>query len=310
MHVGMSELLLEQNDVAGARRQLDASRDLGDEGALAQNPYRSLAALARIQETEADLDGAIASLDEAERRYASDYYPDVRPIAAMRARLWITQGRLEPAQAWARQRGLAADDPLSYLREFDHVSLARLLLAQGSAATRDLLDLLERLLVAADSGGRGRSVIEILVLQALVHQARGDIRGAALVPLERALTLAEPEGFVRIFLDEGPAMTTLLAAAARAGVARDQVGRLLTGASGPATPPGRSSQPLVEPLSERELDVLRLLGTELSGPEIASTLVVSLHTVRSHTKAIYAKLGVNTRRAAVRRAAELELLAR
>ena len=178
--------------------------------------------------------------------------------------------------------------------------------AEGSL--QDATRLLERLLPAAEAGGRMGSVIEILVLQAVAHQARGDL-AAGLASLQRALTLAEPEGYVRVFADEGPAMAALLKAAAKQGTAGAYVRRLLAAVNttGPAAPvpPG-----LVEPLSERELDVLRLLGTDLSGPDIARQLSVSLSTVRTHTNRIYTKLGVNNRRAAVRRATELNLLSR
>jgi LuxR family maltose regulon positive regulatory protein len=168
------------------------------------------------------------------------------------------------------------------------------------------MDLLERLLQAAEDGARTGSVIEILVLQALGYHAQGDAR-AALMRLERALALAEPEGYVRIFVDEGAPMTALLEATAELGMASTYVRRLLK-AFGHAEPRTAANQALLEPLSERELDVLRLLGTDLGGPDIARELVVSLNTVRSHTRNIYAKLGVNDRRAAVRRAAELDLL--
>jgi LuxR family maltose regulon positive regulatory protein len=146
------------------------------------------------------------------------------------------------------------------------------------------------------------------VLQALDRRRRGDV-AAALEPLGRAITLGEPEGYVRIFVDEGAPMLALLESAARHGIAPRYVSRLLAafGQSGNAAP---GNQALVEPLSERELDVLRLLATDLAGPDIARELVVSLHTVRSHTKSIYSKLGVNDRRAAVRRAQELDLLSR
>jgi LuxR family maltose regulon positive regulatory protein len=164
---------------------------------------------------------------------------------------------------------------------------------------------LERLLAAAKEGHRTGSVIEITVLQALDHQARGDVP-AALAALEQALTLAEPEGYVRVFLDEGPSMTTLLRAAAQHGQAADYARHLLAADNSRArsTPNQRG---LVEPLSERELHVLRLLRTDLSGPDIARQLTVSLNTIRTHTKSIYTKLGVNNRRAAVRKADELDL---
>jgi LuxR family maltose regulon positive regulatory protein len=132
---------------------------------------------------------------------------------------------------------------------------------------------------------------------------------AALAALGRALALGEPEGYVRVFLDEGPPMAALLLDAALGGIAPDYVRRLLTAAVRPEDNAG-NKEALIEPLSDRELDVLRLLATDLAGPEIARELVVSLSTVRSHTKAIYAKLGANNRRSAVTRAEELDLLSR
>jgi LuxR family maltose regulon positive regulatory protein len=127
---------------------------------------------------------------------------------------------------------------------------------------------------------------------------------AALVALERALTLAEPEGYVRIFVDAGPPMVGLLEAAAKRGIATNYARQLLT-AFGNAEVKAPVKQHLIEPLSARELDVLRLLGTDLDGPGIARELTVSLNTIRTHTKNLYSKLGVNNRRAAVRRAEEL-----
>jgi LuxR family maltose regulon positive regulatory protein len=225
----------------------------------------------------------------------------------------IAQGSLDAALSWAREWGLSATDDLTYLREFEHITLARALVAK-SAAERDpaTLDeatgLLERLLRAAEEGDRRGSVIEILVLQALALRMREDVR-AALPTLESALALAEPEGYVRMFVDEGPAMASLLDAAERQGIAHDYVRRLQNVMSG-AVERASVTQGLVDPLSQRELDVLRLLATDLGGPEIARELVLSLNTVRTHTKNIYAKLGVNSRRAAVRRAEELDLMSR
>ena len=154
--------------------------------------------MARIREAQGDLDGALDLLQEAERLYVSAFSPNVRPVAAFKTRVWVAQGRLGEALGWARQQGLSAHDDLSYLREFEHITLARVLLAQHKRdhAGRSMLEamgLLDRLLQAAEDGGRSGSVIEVLVLQALARQTQGDIPGA-LVPLERALTLAEPEG--------------------------------------------------------------------------------------------------------------------
>ena len=150
--------------------------------------------------------------------------------------------------------------------------------------------------------------IEILLLQALAHQMGVDVP-AALGPLGRALSLAEPEGYVRVFLDEGQPMATLLQPAAERRIAPGYA-RQLRAAFGQAADRTPAGQGLVEPLSGRELEVLRLLGTDLDGPAIARELVVSLNTLRTHTKNVYSKLGVNTRRAAIHRAEELGLLSR
>jgi LuxR family maltose regulon positive regulatory protein len=168
------------------------------------------------------------------------------------------------------------------------------------------MGLLERLRQAAEEGGRIGSVLEILVLQALAYQMHGDI-SSALGSLFRALSLAEPEGYVRLFVDEGPPMAHLLEVAVKHGNAPHYARPLLT-AFGSASGSPPVTQTLIEPLSRRELEVLRLLGTDLDGPDMARELVVSLNTLRTHIKNIYSKLGVSNRRAAVRRAEELDML--
>ncbi len=164
-----------------------------------------------------------------------------------------------------------------------------------------------RLLTAAEEGERTSTVIETLVLQALVEQARGDT-AAALAPLQRAVTLAEPEVHVRVFADEGPPMAALLKALAKKKATSPGYLRRLLAATARTAHGTPVTQDLVEPLSERELDVLRLLGSDLDGPDIARELSVSLNTMRTHTKNIYAKLGVTSRREAVRQAQQLNLL--
>jgi LuxR family maltose regulon positive regulatory protein len=312
MHVGMSELLRERNDLDAAREHLVASQKLGEPLGLPQHPCRSLVARAGLAQAEGDLDAAVHLLEEAERLYVGDYSPDVRPVAATKARMWIAQGRLAEAADWARDRGIAADDDLSHIREFEHITLARLILAQatrGRAASSigEAIELLERLMAAAEEGGRNGSLIDILVVRALASRAVGD-DAAALASLSRAIDLAEPEGYVRLFLDEGSPMTALLRLAAKQPGVSGYVRRLL--AAGGTEGRNSVAQPLVEPLSERELEVLRLLDSDLSGPGIARELTVALATVRTHTQSVYAKLGVNSRRAAVQRGSELGLLSR
>jgi LuxR family maltose regulon positive regulatory protein len=320
MYVGMSQIACERDDLPAATAHLRLARELGEHTWLPQNPYRWRVAMARVREAEGDLDGALELLDQAQQVYAGDFSPNVRPIPALRAGTLAARGRVGEAFAWARDRGLSAHDgDLSYLREFEHITLARALLARhrvrrSEPDLRDAAGLLQRLRQAAEAGERTGSVIEILVLQALTHHAAGEVP-AGLAALERALTLAEPEGYVRTFLGEGPPMASLLRTCAKQRTGGGYVRRLLdawdrAGTATPAGPPEPAGSRLVQPLSERELDVLRLLASDLDGPDIARELTVSLNTLRTHTKNIYAKLGVNSRRAALRRATELNLLAR
>jgi LuxR family maltose regulon positive regulatory protein len=273
-------------------------------------------------------------LDDAKQGYVKNPIPMLQPVEARKARIHLKQGRLDKAQAWARERSLSVTDEVSYLGEYEHLTLARIRVVECSFD--GVSQLLERLLAFAETQKRMGSMIEILLTQALLYQAQGN-QLQALAALERALTLTRTEGYVRIFVDEGEAMRALiaeyrstietcahlllgyvdrilgffpdsmeiasqsktLAPPARAGVPRAQV----PGSAGVA-----NQRPnLVEPLSTREIEVLRLLRSELSGPEIAQRLIVSLNTLRTHTKNIFKKLGVNNRRAAVRRAEELNL---
>ena len=333
MHVGMSELHLERDDLGAATQHLLRSKELGELAGLPQNRYRWRVAMARIRKAEGDLASALDLLREAERLYVSDFFPNVRPIAALRTRVWVAQGRLGEALDWAREQGLSAHDDLSYLREFEHITLARMLLAQYTSdradrSIREAMGLLERLLQAAEEGERTGSVIEILMLQALAHQMQGDI-SAALVPLERALTLAEPEGYVRIFVDEGPPMAVLLAKLhehsrkrprdASTNVPLAYIERLLALLRGERVQEGTSpaaplpsaptpAQSLLDPLTERELEVLRLIAAGLSNREIADRLVLALSTVKSYVNTIYSKLQVQSRTQAVARARALHLL--
>jgi LuxR family transcriptional regulator, maltose regulon positive regulatory protein len=316
MYVGMSTLHREYNDLKTAHQHLITSQAQGEHAGSQQNPYRWHAAMASLREAQGDLDGALDLLDQAERLYNDNFSPNVRPIATRKVRMWVAQGRLDKAFGWVREQGLSVESELSYLHEFDHITLARVLLARyqsdRASSIAEVMGLLERLLKAAEAGGRIGNVIEILVLQAIAFHAQGDLP-AALLPLQHALALAEPEGYVRIFVDEGEAMRLLLEnqSSNRDHPLSDYVDILLAAFTQPLAAQKSASVPpksgLIEPLSERELEVLKLLRTELSGPEIAGQLIVSPNTFRTHTKNIFNKLGVNNRRAAVRRAEELNL---
>jgi LuxR family maltose regulon positive regulatory protein len=318
LYRGMSELCREWGDLEAATQHLLTSKKLGEQVAQTVFQYRWCIAQARIKEAQRDLDGALDLLDEAERLYIQSPLPNVCPIAASKARVWVRQGRLAEALAWAREQGLCVDDDLSYLREFEHVTLARVLIAEyrSDRADRSILEamgLLERLLKAAEKGERMGSVIEILMLQALAHQAQDNIP-LALAPLERALALAEPEGYVRLFVDEGQPVARLLYKALSRGIAPDYVRQLL--AAFPSAEPEQTDalktqapkSDLIEPLSERELEVLGLIAEGLTNQEIASRLFLSLHTIKVHARNIYGKLGVRNRTQAVTRARALGIL--
>jgi LuxR family maltose regulon positive regulatory protein len=219
---------------------------------------------------------------------------------------------------WARERGLSVDDDLSYLHEFEHITLARVLIGRYKhgrveRAIHKAMGLLERLLKAAEEGKRTGSVIEILVLQALAHEAQGDA-SPALVPLERALTLAEPEGYIRIFVDEGPPMARLLYEALSQGISPNYAQRLLRAFPVEEPEQAYSSKPQapksewVEPLSKREIEVLQLISEGLTNQEIATRLYLSLHTVKVHARNIYGKLGVKNRTQAAARGKALGIL--
>ncbi len=317
MHVGMSELCYERNELNAAIQHLLISTELGQRAGLPKNPYRWCVAMARIRQVQGDPDGALDLLCEAEGVYSGDFFPNVRPIEAIKARVWVTQGRLGEASDWARERGLAADDRISYLGEFEHITLARVLLARYQRDCTDdtmleAMGLLDRLLQAAEEGGRLGSVIEILILQALAQQMQAGV-AVDLTRLERALMLAEEEGYIRIFVDEGNPMAQLLREAAARGIKPDFIGTLLAifeaeqpgGKDKPAIPPART---LNEPLSARELEVLQLTAQGLSNREISKQLFLALNTIKGHNRKIFDKLQVERRTEAVARARELGLL--
>lgn len=316
LYVGLSELCHEHNDLDAASRYLRNSKELGEHSGLPENRYRWYVAMARLAEVQGDLDRALDLLDEAQRLYVRSPDPEVRPVAAVKARVWVRQGRLAEALGWAHERGLSVGDELSYRREFEHITLARLLIARhrsdrSESALREIRALLERLQQAAEQGKRPGSLVEVLVLQALTHQAQGDVIRAR-VPLERALTLAEPEGYVRTFVDEGEAMRALLGHATADGPTSAYARRLLSAFGEPARLASTSlravSAELAAPLTRREVEILRLIAAGLRNQEIADQLCLSVYTVKRHIANAYGKLGVSHRTEALIRANELNLL--
>lgn len=314
VHVGLAEVLIERDELHAATVHLEAAAERGEAAGLPQHPYRWRVTTARLRRARGDLEGALTLLDQALPLYATDFSPPVRPVGALRARVQLACGDVDAAAAWVRERGLGVDDPLTYVGELEHLTLARVLLAQAARAGDPALldrarELLERLRRDADAGGRTGSTIEALVLLGAAHRGAGD-GAAAIGAIEEALQRAEPEGHVRVLLHGGPGTAELLRSVADRHGPESYAARVAAAASGVARAdgpvrPARTSA--VDALSDRELDVLRLLRSDLSGPEIARELHVSLNTLRTHTKHIYTKLGATNRREALTRAAALGL---
>ncbi|MEM7118059.1 MAG: LuxR C-terminal-related transcriptional regulator [Chloroflexota bacterium] len=315
-HLALSNLYRQQANRKTADFHYQQALACSQRAALPDFGHTLLLAQAAQAQTAGKLDEALVILNQAEAsaHVAQSAYPDLRPLSTRKAHIWIAQGRLDEAEQWASQKGLTTNDAVHYLREFDYLTLARLRLAQyrqmrEPRTIHEAHKLLAQMQTAAESAGRWGSSNEILLLQALAYEAQGMV-DEAMLALENAFRLAEPQGYVALFIEEGKPMTRLLQAAAKRGVAPAYVRQLheAQAATRGQSATASITQPLVEPLSERELEVLHLLATELTGPQIADKLMISLNTMRTHTKNIYSKLGVNSRRTAVRRAQDLSLL--
>lgn len=317
-HLGLSELYLEQGDLEAAKRHLQKSEAFGEQPWFAPWYRHWIVAHTRLMTAQGDLDGVLELLNGGERLYYRHPIPDVRPLKALIARAHLAQGKLPEVRQWADEQILAADHELSYLHEFEHITLARLLIAQyrqeqAAQDIQDALKLLDRLLKEAEKGNRKGSAIEILALQALAFAARGSMP-SALTSLERALTLAEPEGYCQLFVNEGPPMARLLYETLSQEIAPGYARRLLTAFPVPQLYPAESLRPeaseleWVEPLSDREIEVLELIAAGLTNQQIANQLFLALNTVKAHTRNIYSKLAVNNRVQAVARARELGIL--
>jgi LuxR family maltose regulon positive regulatory protein len=307
-HVRMSTVLREWNDLEAALHHAREGVELCVNWGWADGLVFGYGCLADVLQTSGDEEGALAAIQES-IQIASSVSPWLGSYAmAQQARLWTAQGNLSAASEWVRESGLRVDDAIRFQDTFWYLTLARVLLAQGRP--EETLTLLTALLEAAESVGATGTTIDIVVLQSLALRAKGRLE-ESLDALKRALSLAEPEGFVRSIIDGGAPVGELLRSARARGIAVDYVDRLLA-ALGTETGEGQAARPprspLAEPLTEREMEVLRLLTTGLSTIEIAEQLFVTANTIRSHVKNIYRKLSVHGRMEAVQRAMELGLL--
>jgi len=303
---GLTRLSYEHNLLNDADQYvhlgIDLSRQWGDVDLQALEN----AMLARLEQVKGNLGSAHEAMREAEQ-IATEYPLNPRRSIQMKsdlARLWLAQGNLEKLSQLIQKIGLTIEDKILYQRMPEYIILMRLLLARKDYETA--LTLSERLYQQAEETRRMGSVIEILMLQALAYQGIKDSDHAVGV-LERALSLAQSEGYVRIFLDEGEAMTRLLCQVQSRQVGTGYATELLSkiGRISGMTQP--SMQLLIEPLTMRELEVLKLIKAGCSNHEISEQLVISITTVKRHISNIYGKLGVKSRTQAVAIGKELRI---
>ena len=319
-HVGLAEVLYERDELAAALDHATQGVTLCRQLALTPPLAAGLAVVARIRQAHGEAAAALEAMGEAGQVGLSPLVVALlNPVPSQRARLLLAQGDVSAAAQWAKAAGLSPEDEPDYPREPAYLLLARVLLAQDRPGPA--LTLLQRLLATAASQGRIGDVIEIQALRALALAARGDHAGA-LGALAEAVTLACPQGYVRVFADEGAPMRALLTrlSAARKdqraparGIDPDYLAGLLRacGQAGAAPPSRRAAAALpgmAEPLTDREAEVLRLLAAGRSNQRIAHELVVALDTVKKHVTHVLGKLGAANRTEAVARARQLGLI--
>jgi LuxR family maltose regulon positive regulatory protein len=322
-YVGLAEVAYQRGELDAALEHVTQGIALCRQFTYTPPLATGLATLAWIRQANGDASGALDAIEEAERAAPGPAAAGLlNPVPAERARLQLAQGDLTWAARWAQQRGLSPDDEPGYPREPEYLVLARVLLAQDRPGPA--LGLLERLRAAAAAQGRAGSMIEIGALRALALAAGGE-ESAAVDALAQALALACPQGYVRVFADEGPPMAALLGAlvaaqkadrAAARGVPLGCLARVLgafggnEAAAGPGPRPGRAAAVpgLAEQLTAREREVLALLAAGTPNPRIAAELVVTLDTVKKHVSHLLGKLGAANRTEAVSRARQLGLI--
>jgi LuxR family maltose regulon positive regulatory protein len=305
LYVTFGDLYYERNELDKAAIYLEKGVELGQEGGHPHILIIGHVWLARLRQTQGDVSGSLeairAALQVIRDHQVSRFWP-LPSAVTYQTRLWIAQGDLAAASRWAHEREVRpAHAPITILDEFENLTMARLLIAQDEVGEAEAL--LLRLRQEAAVAERNGSLIEILILQALAFAAQKRDEEALSV-LEQALDLAESEDFVRIFVDEGASMAKLLRRAAAQDQHASYALRLLSALGETTTAP----QPLIEPLSERELEVLRRVAAGYSNQEIAQELVLAVSTVKKHISNIYGKLGAGSRTQAVARARELGFL--
>jgi LuxR family maltose regulon positive regulatory protein len=333
LHTQLAALALRINNLTEAEEHLAEGAALADRGFITENQHRWPIVMAQVYAAQDDYPRAWDLLNEAADRYRPGFYPDLHPLEATRARIQLASDDLDAAASWAARLDLRFDDEPEFLREYEHLTVVRLhlslhrraqhhrLTSAGVETPADLMvvsTLLHRLESAAVATGRHGSVFEIRMLQALTQDALGDVPSAVSTLAHAVHQAPEFEPCAGVFLSEQQAMKTLLETATKltdpstaqalTGLTRRLVRDRPTANATAVVADGSASTGTPDPLSEREQEVLRLLASDLTGPQIARQLFISLNTLRTHTKRIFTKLNVTSRAAAVRRGRQLGLL--
>ena len=305
-HGGLALVHYWRNEMEAAAHHLEKALSLVEQVSMPEVVITAALFRAQLALTAGDLAQAEALINQA-GELVQAYETTQRwetGLAVAWGKFYLARGDVRAAAEGIKARGLQTQKPdRDCLPEY--LLLAHVLLAQGELS--EASELLERLAAVAEASQDFNVFLETVILQALTHhRQKDDVR--AIRHLERALKMAAPEGYVRPFLDAGEPMRKLLRTAAARGIAAEHAGRLLAAFAVSVTPELPRTQPLLEPLSERELEVLRLVAAGLSNREIAQELVVAVSTVKSHINHIFGKLGVKSRTQAVARTRDLGLL--
>lgn len=309
-HLGLTKLFLEWGDAEAAEESLQKSRELCKYASLENTPYLTALTEAALMEYLGDLEKADKLLNKAKELYMINPAPDVRPIDVFQTCLWIRRGKLKEAASRLEIKDYSNEEKIPFLRCFDYIAHIRLLMAEyqkkpDNDCFHKIIRFIEKIKNATENGGWQTLRMETLILESVAYELYNN-REKAFSSLRSLIPLTESEGFIRIFTIEGQIMKKLLTAYAAQQKKSDYIIRLLSALDNEKKTP--ANQPLLEPLSPRELEILRFISEGLSNREIGERLFLALTTIKGYNQRLFAKLNVQRRTEAVARARKLGIL--